>query len=394
MTTELWFRDDPTRLTFDARVMEVRDGAVALDGTCFYPEGGGQNADAGTLAWAGGEVRVVDVQREAGVVWHRVDGPAPAVGEAVMGRVEAGRRWRHMERHSGEHLLAQAFVRIHPRLRVAAVSMRSAECTLDLEGDPTEAEVRAAEALLREVIRRDLRLETVTVPESELGSYPLRRPPQVRGDVRLVMFRDEAGELFDVSACGGTHVPRAAVVAPVVVLRTERVRGGLTRVVFMAGEEAQAYLGGVYRDARALAGTFSTGVEGLSERVEALRAERDALSAELKQARTQLAAALTLQVTPESLNGAPVRFVALPDARLLPDVLEATPAQEVVVAFAPDGRVGVGSARADVQAGQALKVALGASGGRGGGRPDRAQGQTPDVDAFLRAARTHLGGEA
>ena len=84
------------------------------------------------------------------------------------------------------------------------------------------------------------------VPEAELPQYPLRREPQVRGQVRLVIFRDGAGVPFDVSACGGTHVPHAAMAAPVVVLRTERVRGGLTRVVFMAGEEASAYLGGVY----------------------------------------------------------------------------------------------------------------------------------------------------
>lgn len=380
-------------LTFTATVVDAREGAVALDATAFYPEGGGQNGDAGALRWPGGEARVLDTRRDkpSGVVWHEVEGTLPPVGAEVTGEVDAARRWRHMARHSAEHLLAQAFLRVNPAFRVAAVSMRNAESTLDLEGDPAEADVEAAEALLRETLARsDLTLETPTVPEADLGHYPLRRETRVRGDVRLVIFRDADGTPFDVSACGGTHVPRAGMVAPVVVVRTERIRSGLTRVVFMAGEEASAFLTGVYRDARVLAQRFSVPVPALPERVAALGTERDALKAEAATLRERLAVALAETAPLEEVAGVPLRWLTLNDAALLPAALAATPAGEVRAALAPGGRCGVGSGRADVSAGELLGAALKVTGGKGGGRPALAQGTTGSPGEFRQAVRRVL----
>lgn len=387
------YHPSPTLLTFTATVVDVRDGAVALDATAFYPEGGGQNGDAGVLRWPGGEARVLDTRKDkpSGVVWHEVEGTPPPVGAEVTGEVDSARRWRHMARHSAEHLLAQAFFRVNPAFRVAAVSMRNAESTLDLEGDPTEADVEAAEALLRETLaREDLTLETPTVPEADLGRYPLRRDTKVRGDVRLVIFRDANGVPFDVSACGGTHVPRAGMVAPVVVVRTERIRSGLTRVVFMAGEEASAFLTGVYRDARALAQRFSVPVPALPERVAALGTERDALKAEAAALRERLAVALAEAAPLEEVAGVPLRWVTLDDAALLPAALAATPAGEVRAVLAPDGRCGIGSGRADVSAGDLLGAALKVTGGKGGGRPALAQGTTGNPGEFRQAVRRVL----
>lgn len=387
------YHEDATRLSFGATVVAVEEGAAALDATAFYPEGGGQNGDAGVLRWPGGEVRVTGTRKDkgSGVIWHALEGDPPPVGASVTGEVDAARRWRHMARHTAEHLLAQAFVRIDPAFRVAAVSMRSAEITLDLEGQPGEAEVRAAETLLRTTLARtNLTLETLTVPEAELSRYPLRREPQVRGDVRLVIFRDPDGTPFDVSACGGTHLPRAGMAAPVVVLRTERVRAGLTRVVFQAGEEAGEYLGGVYAQARALAQGFSVPVEALPGRVAALSAERDARKAEAAALRLRLARTLVVQAPALDVNGVSLREVTLDDAALLPLVLAEVPPGEVVAALAPDGRCGVGSGRAALPAGMLLGTALSRTGGQGGGRPTLAQGTTQTPEAFLQAVRAAL----
>lgn len=389
MTRPLYHQDSAA-LTFSATVQDVGGPEVALDATAFYPAGGGQSADHGVLRWPDGEARVSDTRKDraTGLIWHTLSGPVPPVGQEVTGEVDVARRWRHMARHSGEHLLAQAFVRINPAFAVDAVNMAHPECTLDLRGDPTEADVRAAETLLRETLARQrLTLETPSVPEEELSRYPLRRETKVRGQVRLVIFRGGDGQPFDVSACGGTHVPHASLAAPVVVLRTERIRGGVTRVVFMAGEEAGAYLGGVYRDARALAQTFSVPVERLPERVEALRDDLAGLKAETADLRERLARALVAATPPEAEG---LRTLEVHDPALLLHVLSDVPAGEVRVALAEGGRCGVASARPGVHAGELLRAALAVTGGKGGGRPELAQGGTLDPAGFFAAVQAAL----
>ncbi|PNY82607.1 alanine--tRNA ligase-related protein [Deinococcus koreensis] len=391
--TRALYHDPGPLLNFTARVTATDGSRVALDATAFYPEGGGQPTDVGTLSWDGAQVRVLGARKDkgSGQIWHELEGAVPAVGAQVSGEVDAATRWRHSQRHSGEHLLAQAFTRVSPVFGVEAVSMNGPECTIDLRGDPAESHVRAAETLLREVLgRSDLRLETPVVPESDLPDYPLRRPSKVGGQVRLVIFRAPDGAVFDASACGGTHVPQASLAAPVVVLRTERIKGGLTRVVFMAGEEAAGYLSGVYRQARALAQTFSVPVERLPERVDALRAERDTLITEQEGARQSLAQTLVRTTPPELVGPLRLQVIELADPALLQAVLAAVPGGGVIVALAPDGRCGVGSALAEVDAGAVLREALGRSGGKGGGRPDLAQGRTDRPDVFLAELRTAL----
>ncbi len=385
--TELLFREDAHATGFSARVLDATEGRVRLDRTLFYAEAGGQSSDVGWLRWPGGDSRVTDVQKDAGEVWHTLDGALPEVGAEVTGEIDWPTRYRHMQRHSAEHLLAQAFLRVNPAFQVRSVSMRSAVCTLDLAGDPGEADARAAERLLLDVIARNLPIETFEVPDTDLGAYPLRRPAQVSGRVRLVGVREDSG-WWEMVACGGTHLPSTAFAAPVVVTELERVRG-LTRVHFMAGEEATEYLGLVQRQAAGMAQALSVPIERLPERLDATLAEVTALRHTLEGAREGWAGALLAAVRVQAApQGQALRFVRLPDANLVTPALKAGTgyAATLTVVLAPDGRCGVASGSPSLHAGNLLREWLARSGGRGGGRADTAQGQAGDAEAFERAA--------
>src|SRR5205814_8054009 len=112
--TERLYYHDSRLLEFDARVTDLSerdDGAIAvrLDRTAFYPTGGGQPNDTGTL----GEARVVDcIDMEAAGVLHVIQGPTPEVGEVLHGRIDSQRRLDHMQQHTGQHILSAAFVKL------------------------------------------------------------------------------------------------------------------------------------------------------------------------------------------------------------------------------------------------------------------------------------------
>ncbi|WP_041230846.1 alanyl-tRNA editing protein [Deinococcus peraridilitoris] len=391
--TQLLFREDAYATSFVARVEAVQGAQVRLDRTLFYAEAGGQAADQGVLRWAGAEAQVTDVQKAAAEedhhgVWHTLQGPLPPIGATVQGELDWRRRYRHMQRHTGEHLLAQAFLRVNPAFRVVAVGMRSAQCTLDLEGLPGEADARAAENVLAEIIRRNLKIKTFDVAQEELPAFPLRRPPQVNGRVRLVGVRDHAG-WWEMSACGGTHLRSTAFAAPVVVLHHERIKGGLTRMTFMAGEEAGEFLGEHYRSAREAAQLLSVSPERLIERVQATLDEAARLRGELDRTRSELATTYVRSAKADPIGDGELRVVQVDHDALVTPALRALLAcpQTLGVVIAPDGRCGVTSTLTDRHAGKLLGAWLTQAGGRGGGKTELAQGQAQDGAAFEAAVR-------
>ncbi|MGY2893095.1 alanyl-tRNA editing protein [Deinococcus sp. UYEF24] len=395
-TTEKLYWTRPQDRTFTATVTAVDGQRLALDRTLFYPEGGGQSCDAGTLDWQGHTAQVSNVQKTTGqkggdTIWHTVDGQPPEVGSEVTGTLDWARRYRHSQRHTAEHLLAQAFWRVNPAFGVRSVGMRGPECTLDLAGQPGESHVLAAQALLTERLREGLTLETVMVGANELSAYPLRRPPQVEGKVRVVLFREPDGTIWEASACGGTHLPLGVQAAPVVVLRTERVKGDLTRVTFMAGEEATERLSGVYAQAQALARGFSVGIERLPERVTDLQAEVKAAQDTAANLRRQLAAGMLAQAEWTPIPGGRFTLLESADDLLLP-VLEAAgnEAGSLSVVLTTGGRCAVASTLPEYSAQTLLRGWLAQAGGRGGGRPELAQGQAERPGDFRNAVLSWL----
>lgn len=390
-------QQDAYRTDFEARVVEAEtrdDGFwLRLDRSLFYPTSGGQPHDTGEL----GGVRVVDVRLEGGAVWHRLqdggEGAGPPPGAEVRGRIDWERRFRHMQRHTAQHLLSQAFVRVSPAFATRSVSLSSPDATVDLAGEPDDDALERAQRIVAEAAYRDLPIAAFEVDESELDAYALRRPPKVRGRVRLVAMGD-----WELSACGGTHLRSTAQAAPIALLRRERIRGGLTRVTFRSGWEGLEHHREVHAAADAAARSFSAPIAELPERVTALREEAAASSRRVAAVERRLAEAWAarLRTTDGDLV---VHLLEEGDAALLAPLADALAAAEGVVALlgARDGaRARLLFARGpgdgpDLAA--LLRAALPHVEGRGGGRPERAQGageRVEGLESALASARALL----
>ena len=389
-TARLYF-DDPWITEFSATVVaHASDGgrpSVVLDRSAFYPEGGGQMADRGTL----GDLAVLDVQvDDDGVVRHFVEGELPAIGQTVSGVVDRARRRVHMALHTGQHILSRALV---DAARAETVSSRLGEtsCTIDVNVPAlVESLIAKAEDLANSVIDDDVAVRAFFPDAEELARLPLRRAPKVEDRVRVVTVGD-----FDVTPCGGTHCTRSAQVGFVMVTGIERYKGG-TRITFSAGKRARLELSEELSRVRALSKDFSCGSAELPGAVDKLRRELRETREALGLARATLAerAADALldkarssgdSVIIASFEGATVELLRAIGTRLcsLPEAvaLLAAPGAEGAQVLCARG------AASSFDCGAFLKRVAAAAGGRGGGRPERAEGRLPanvDWEALVR----------
>ncbi len=227
-----YYEDSYTR-SFPASVVEsvTTDGqpAALLDQTYFYPTSGGQPHDTGRL----GQARVLEVSiRDDGAVVHRLDTPVDP------GRIEAhidwSRRFDHMQQHTGQHILSQAFIRLADAETIG-FHLGAETVSIDLaQPGLKDSAVAEALALANQVVRGNRAVRAWFPPPEELATLALRKTPEVDGAFRVVAVGD-----FDYSACGGTHVAATGEVGLIEVLRTERLKKGI-RVEFLCGGRAQA----------------------------------------------------------------------------------------------------------------------------------------------------------
>jgi len=255
MNSQLLYLDDVTTLEFDAIVREkivLPDGrtGVILDHTYFYPTGGGQEHDTGTL----GEVRVIEVLKDETqsetVVIHVIDGELPA--GPVTGKVDAERRLRHMQHHTAQHLLSQCFIRLFEIESISSNINGYSPSTLDLAViSLNRDQLDRIEDLANRVVfeARPVRMYFVT-PE-QLRSLPLRKPPKVSEDIRIVEI-----EGYDYTPCGGTHCTSSGQIGIVKILKAER-QGDLTRISFIAGLQAMQYFREYQETVLGIAGQMS-----------------------------------------------------------------------------------------------------------------------------------------
>ena len=252
--TERLYYTDSHLVAFEARVIDVSERvsgwtAITLDRTAFYPTGGGQPSDTGTLNGTR-VVECVDTEDDGGVL-HVVQGRAPEVGSTVKGRIDWPRRLDHMQQHTGQHILSAALVNL---FKAPTRSFRVLEevCEIDVELDNPSSEIieRAVE-LANNVIWEDRAVTVRNVTPEEAAELPLRKEPAREGELRVIEI---AG--FDLTPCGGTHAYRTGEVGMIGVRSWERAKG-LTRIEFVAGVRALNEYRRANKTARDVAALYS-----------------------------------------------------------------------------------------------------------------------------------------
>jgi misacylated tRNA(Ala) deacylase len=226
--------DDVTR--FEASVTEATPDYVVLDGTYFYPEGGGQPPDHGRLSWDGGEASVVDVRKNHGDVRHYVDeldGDPPEPGTAVRGEIDADRRQRLRRMHTAQHVVSRVVLDEYGAT-TAGNQIYPDRSRIDFEPVSFDADdVARIERLANEAIARDLSVTKAERPRAEVeaetdeGRALLDLIPDSVDPLRVVVI-DE----YDYCPCGGTHVDRLGAIGRLEIVDTTRKGSETERVEF------------------------------------------------------------------------------------------------------------------------------------------------------------------
>ena len=374
--TERLYYSDSHLIEFEARVVDVTDRvsgwtAVVLDRTAFYPTGGGQPSDTGTLNGS----RVVECidGGEQGVL-HVVQGAAPARDATVKGRVDWPRRLDHIQQHTGQHILSQAFVTLF-NAPTKSFRVLEASCEIDVElSNPATEIIERAVELANNVIWEDRSITILNVTPDEAAELPLRKEPARDAELRLIEI-----EGFDLTPCGGTHAYRTGEVGMIAVRSWERARG-LTRIEFVAGTRALADYRKANKTAREIAALFSTGRDDAPHLAAQMVEENKELHRRVR-ALEELAASVEAEkLRASARNGIVTRVFEGRDAESLKKLAHALIANPRTIALLGSRDKDTArlvfarstDAHGDMSA--LMREACAMLDGRGGGKPDMAQG--------------------
>jgi alanyl-tRNA synthetase len=393
--TDQLYYEDQDRMEFEAVVLDVLDREegydVVLDQTMFYPEGGGQPADHGTLVSEDGSVEVVDVQRRDGVILHRTT-DSPGKGEFVTGKIDAERRHRLMQHHTATHIVGAAARRVlgdHVRQAGAQKGVDSSRLDVNHYDRVSREEVKQIEHVANEMVtdNTSVRQEWPERHEAEaehgFDLYQGGIPPGE--NIRLIHVGD------DVQACGGTHVDRTGDVGTIKILNTEPVQDGVERFVFAAGAAAIDATQDTEDALYDAADTFDVNPQEVPDAAERFFTEWKERGKTIEDLKSQLAEA-------RAGGGEDAEEVDVDGATAVIQRIDADAdeLQATANALVEDGKVAVvgsgadGSAQivvgvpdgVDIDAGEVIGELARKVGGGGGGPPDFAQGGGPDVEAL------------
>lgn len=270
---------------FSATVIDCRKNSdkyeIILDKTAFFPEGGGQLADTGNIASA----NITDVQINNGIITHFSDSPVD-VGTTVKCQIDAPKRFRRMQNHSGEHIVSGI---VHNLFGYDNVGFHLGDdVTIDFNGELSDKQLAKVEKLANEAIYKNVRFICEYPDEETLKTLNYRSKLDLTEDVRIVTI-----EGYDVCACCAPHVKTSGEIGIIKILDHHRHRGGI-RIHLLCGFDALEDYGTKYRNLYAVANALCSKQNETAQAFEKYAAEHSELKAEiaaLKRELTELKAA-------------------------------------------------------------------------------------------------------
>lgn len=386
LSTRRLYEEAPTLARCTARVAACRPDPkdprywlCALDATVFYPEGGGQPCDLGTLDG----VPVLAVHQDGeNIIWHRTAAPLEA-GRQVEAAIDWDRRFDLMQQHTGEHILSGTLHRMFGAENVG-FHIGSPWVRMDIDLPLTPDQLAQAERAANRTVQRDGPIRCWYPAPQELAQLHYRSKKELDGPVRLV---DAAGA--DLCACCGTHVATAGQVGVIQILSAQHYKGGV-RLAVACGMRAVAEMQVLRADAQAAGARLSVPAGQLTGAAERLLAAQSAQKQRAAALQSTLADALAAAAQP---GRAQVVFLDGPDGDGLRRIAMAVAAKTgaLCAAFAPGGQ-GLAYALAAAKDGDVRELCRRMNAqfsGRGGGKAGFCQGSLP-ADADRQAVERFL----
>ena len=365
--TEKLFYADSHMITFSA-IVEACEKAgdyyeAVLSRTAFFPEGGGQYADTGSI----GGVRVLDVQEKKGIIYHKMDGEL-TVGEEVTGMIDWEERFSKMQNHSGEHIISGL---VHKQFGYDNVGFHMGKdaITMDFNGVITKEQMKVIEKQANAIVYQNLDIETLYPTKVELESMVYRSKIEIEGQVRIVRIPD-----CDVCACCAPHCKKTGEIGQIKLVGIQNYKGGV-RISMLAGSRALEDHEDKAEQIKRISVLLSAKEYEVADEVEKLREELLAKRNKIQ----ELQRVILKQKVDSMEDGQDVIMMFESDLegnapRELANLILAKGTKVAAVFAGTEGnyRYVIGSKTADTR--EIAKALNNRFNGRGGGKPDMVQG--------------------
>jgi alanyl-tRNA synthetase len=396
--TKKLYYEQPSGIEFEAVVLDFFDGYAVTDQTLFYPDGGGQPADTGTLVSSDSMVRVDGVIKIGEVILHHITGGVLHRGERVKGMVDEERRWSLMRHHTATHILLHAAKEVlGAHIHQAGAQKGSDSSRIDIRHFKhiTPEELIKIETEANRMIMTsqpvEISVEDRTKAEQKYGFSLYQGGVPPGRDIRVVKV---AG---DIEACAGTHCRNTGEVGVIKIIRVEHIQDGIERIEFAAGLAAIFYMQHLEDIVASSAGVLSVQPDNLPSSVSRFFNEWKDQKKEIDRMSARLVDLELQTLVAESISGVAVvvRRIDLP-AKELAALATSISDKGGIALLAGTGdtvRVVLTSGNSQVNAGEIITQVCSILGGKGGGKPTMAQGGGPDanqLDLALEVGRQRI----